>query len=215
MRTPQVLRGMDESYSDMNRVVLDMVASDENRFNSVKAKIEHETGEQLHGSAEDLRAFLERAEFKIKTSNTKLVQDMLQIANGIADTLYERNWRLLIAGGRSRDFITTDSPITIVPRSGSFPRIGNAGFGLANTIVNYPLTRRFALLGTFEPIPQHAVTLEASQIAAFNSAMIRGAHRFVWSRRPRIWHLRGKDIVNDLRGTWTRWHAGTEQAGHG
>jgi hypothetical protein len=205
VRPSHRMQWLDKANVATTRTILDVITAHEDRFRALVTRFEQNTGKRLKNPSRlDLRRF--GAEAPLKTNNTRLVDNMLQVSGAIAETMSDRNWSLVIAGDDCPDFATSDNPVCIGPGPG-FPPGMPLGFGSPKSVVTYPLTRRFALRGTFEDVVPRALIADRSLVAGMNSVIILAAHRFVWSRRPRIFHARDKNLVSDLAKTWQIWRS--------
>jgi hypothetical protein len=102
----------------------------------------------------------------------------------------QRRWALLIAARGLSRFVASDNPVTFVPLEEQVA-LNGWGWATPSTAAAIPLTKRCALIGTFEQPPVDArVVSSPREIAHVNGWTVRTASRFVFSA--------GKDFI------WTR-----------
>jgi hypothetical protein len=114
----------------------------------------------------------------------------------------ERNWMLLIAGDDAGDFVTSDHPVVLMGAPSSFAGRQPVGYGMTQTAVLFPVTRKLFLNGTFEG--QDGIhRLGREDVALLNSSVIFGAERQVYAHDERFTYSRsdrfasGDELVAD------------------
>jgi len=129
------------------------------------------------------------------------VQTMLRMSIVLIPVLAERYWSLWLVSDNGPDLVCSDSPVYLgwtKQVSGLYP----PGFGVPQTIVTVPLSRRVALVGMFEPLPKRRDIGEA-EVARLNlSTVMYGS--VVYSAEPDfVWLTSDGKIGNkqDLLGS--------------
>jgi hypothetical protein len=133
-------------------------------------------------SWEQMREFvLDESRYTVEVDPETTLGMLMHLCDSILPLLAERKWSLLVAASDAPDLVCTDQPVALVPTTPDAPRF--LGFGLSCTEVSLPLTRRAALVGSFDAEPR---VIEADKILAglFNRQMIDLAERFVFSPAP-------------------------------
>ena len=157
-------------------------------------------------SYEDLRDFVNGGEYDIVTDRLMHIRLELDTWEKVIHLLSARKWRLGILPDNVPDLITCDHPvslISLVERPDTL--LGNAlGYGMADTAVVFPLTRRVSLWGTFEG-KDETKGVGWLQAAMNNSHALRNAERqiyaydegfqFMWGRQPQ----HGGELLKSLR----------------
>jgi hypothetical protein len=134
-------------------------------------------GSQEGPSLKDLAAVTES---KDEFTHQLHVPSMFTVIPGLVPFLAARHWTIWLAPSADADFICSDSPIFlqwITP----VPPFYSPGFGLGNTYLTFPLSRRVALAAAFE-IPGGTLHATREQVAAFNSSTAASSERFLFSR---------------------------------
>jgi hypothetical protein len=190
-RVPQRIKSWDEYHAETAHIVMELMSTNASRYDLAMAGFEQVTGaDRAHRQDYDhLRAALPNTRFQI--DNTSLMRNMIESADVHAELLRQRSWTLLIAPSGTPEFVTSDNPVSLVPTE----RISSAGPGWAygvgtpGTIVFYPLTSRLTMLGSLlrVQLPPTVKELSAQEVAEVNSATIRTAQRWIYSRRKRVY----------------------------
>ncbi len=123
---------------------------------------------------QEMREYIERADFKISAGNTWEVLQALDQAQQICGLLLHRNWTLLAAVGSADHFVCSADPVGLNWSTPRPPSPFSPGFALPETDVTFPLSSRLALLGRFEPVPE-VIPADTAIVAAVNSMTGRGA----------------------------------------
>ena len=112
----------------------------------------------------------------IKRSST--LGTLLDLCKTVLPILADRQWSLVVADDDAPDFITTDSPVSLVATTPDAPPF--LGFGLRCTEVSMPITRRIALVGNFDHEPQ-VIGADRILVGLANRQLMSQADRFVFS----------------------------------
>ncbi|HEX7378594.1 MAG TPA: DUF4238 domain-containing protein [Pirellulales bacterium] len=134
---------------------------------------------------------------------TWLVGNTIFSVQTLVPHLAQRKWSLWFVENDGPDLICSDNPVALtwtVAHTGPYP----PGFGVPNTLVSCPLTRRTLLVGSYEgqrdaaPLDERAVATANSLTASNANQLYSAAEDFVWLMSDgRI----GKkaDLMNALR----------------
>ena len=156
---------------------------------------------------ENMRDFVKGGEYDIVTNRLVHIRLELETWEKMIHVLSARKWRLDILPEGAPNLITCDHPVSIIPLF-EMPRDGYMqhpiGYGMTETAVVFPLTRRMSLWGTFED-RDITLGLDWLQAALNNSHTMRNAHRqiyaydddfeFMWGRERR----QGKTLLGSLK----------------
>ncbi len=122
------------------------------------------------------------------------VQTMLRMSIALIPLLSERHWSLWLVRDDSPDLVCSDSPVYLgwaKQVKGPCP----PGFGVPNTIVTVPLSRRVALVGMFEPLLKRCEIGEVDVARLNLSTTMYGSA--VYSAEPDfVWLKSGGEIGN-------------------
>lgn len=197
VRTARFRRNQERFSDEMKRIMVDIITLNDDRFSAAIKRYERDVG--------PLPSKIDREELRVSATTGRMPRDrnvmmriMLHACLAASETMYARRWQLLVATDEAPDFVTSDSPVTVMPMKGSAMPIGPTGFGLPTTRVVYPLTRRMAMLGTFGPQPPSPRIVNREMVAAINTITILGAYRFIYSRRRRVHYARRGELRTDL-----------------
>lgn len=195
VRSPQKREQFRESQEQISDRILDLLLATKNSWNQVVEKMKA-AGESLDESVsyEDLKDFYKRKAYKIVVPTEEhLILEMVGM-DTVLKLLNQRNWLIYYLEDDSETFITSDNP-TILSwnRPENLPPLyrDSPGFGLKDTRVFFPLTRKLFLVGEFGG---HSGFIKANQelVSILNSMVIIFAHKQIYS--PKIgFHFRGKD----------------------
>jgi hypothetical protein len=124
-------------------------------------------------SYEDARSFSQRGEFDVFVPREYHLRVEFDLVNSVLPLLGRRRWTLYTADGSSGEFITTDRPVTLMwtekPRANGI--FSSPGFGLKNTEVLFPLSRKAALIGRWDRGGGTEVA-QRDFVATFNTQML-------------------------------------------
>lgn len=113
---------------------------------------EYNIGWPQFSSYTESRRFLENGRFEIQVNRSFIVEKMERLACNLVDVVRSHNWMLLEAA--NGQFITSNKSVNPVwTRSDirQFPP-----FGRSDTFIVFPLSPRYALLGSLSPLPPSA-----------------------------------------------------------
>lgn len=207
VRRPSVRESVTESIDQVLRMVAGMYAG------LPDADLQRHL-DRLRGDNPDLpettlaefREFIKSDDYTTEFSQNFLINNLLSALlptadDTIAPLLAARHWVLWVAQDGAGHFITTDRPVLLtwtveVP---SF-YADSPGFGLQDTLVIFPLSKRLALYGRFEGPRRLALPADADQVALINRMMSYGVVRFIYSTDENFaWKKLTDDRIGDTR----------------
>jgi hypothetical protein len=109
-------------------------------------------------------------------------------AGQLVPILRQRSWTLWTCDQNAPDLICSDHPVSV--STGSSRSSGEEfGLGSPDTFVSLPLSRRIAIVGTYEqPFPR--MTLDRADVAALNSATAMYANQIYSPTPDFVWMMR-------------------------
>lgn len=116
------------------------------------------------------------------------VETIMENAEVLRPLLWMRQWSLWTVANETPDLICSDNPVGLtwtIPDTGPWP----PGFGLRNTQVTFPLTRRIMIVGSFEGQPD-GLTMNDKDVAIANSCTGRQAGRLFSAEEDFVWEMR-------------------------
>jgi hypothetical protein len=144
---------------------------------------------------ERMREFVQGEQYVIELSQGFYIKQLFHIVDIILPLLGQRLWSLLIAQD-GFEFIVSDHPVALTWSRPRPPSFYGPGFGVPETDVTFPLSRRLALLGTFEG-PADRRVASRNEIARINSRTCSYGERFVASStEDLIWMMADGAIGN-------------------
>ncbi|NGX63956.1 MAG: hypothetical protein KR126chlam6_01379 [Candidatus Anoxychlamydiales bacterium] len=126
-------------------------ANKETYYLEIGRFLSEETGWPIFDKYEESLAFLNAGQFKIQVDSSLVVEEMVNFSIHLVDFFGSLNWMLLEAF--DGEFITSNKPVNAIWSMGVAPY--PPAFGLLNSIVVFPLTSNFSLLGSFSPLPSY------------------------------------------------------------
>lgn len=128
-----------------------------------------------------MKDFHERGEYTIKFANATHIATEFHVFEPVLKTMVARKWNLFVAEPESGDFITSDHPVCLMPMdplpTGS---LYGVGYGMAKTMVYFPITRNIAAIGTFED-GGNVVSARQETVAQLNTPALHHATRQVFA----------------------------------
>jgi len=123
------------------------------------------------------------------------VQTMLHVALRLPLILCERTWRLWIAKDEAvPDFICSDSPVGlrwVIPPDTMSP----LGFAMENTLVTVPLSRRTALVGTYETELEGGY-IGVDEVAMINAMTAAAATKLYCPKPDFVWRTNAGKVAH-------------------
>ena len=120
-------------------------------WNLRKGSNSYRTGTPIFNKYEEPRDFLNSKKFKIQVDPSIVVEEMAKLSAQLVDLFGSLNWMLL--EGEGTEFITSNKPVNPIWAIGLASYIPS--FGLLNSIVIFPITPKFCLLGSWSPLPSY------------------------------------------------------------
>lgn len=154
-------------------------------------------------SYEDMKSFIERGEYNIAMDQTYLVGLELDAVPTVVEQLARRSWAFASAPAGST-FATCDDPVVLAWADGKERGPYSPGFGLAGTIVMFPISPELTLIGLFvKQTPNRA--FRRDQVADMNTSMAKNAATQLYARDGEFElhtrmepYTRGKDLAAAL-----------------
>lgn len=182
IRNPKLRKSFNQSREAVYRRISELLVSD-------KRVWEHHKGKAIAGgyeisegvSFEDMRDFVERGDYDIIFSPEGNSRVEFRAFDGVLESLGQRTWSVVLAPEDGPQFICADHPVTLWSRSGSNEALG---FGLKNTEVFLPLSKRVGFYGVYEEPLKEVVRCRASNVAIMNQRAVAAALRHVFSASP-------------------------------
>lgn len=121
----------------------------------------------------------DEATFPIQNPGQIHTVSMTESLEWLFNTLMNRRWGIEIATDPGDFFITSDTPASVTWIDPKDYSLGPCGLGYSRTEVALPLSKRMALVGRFDDVPD-SKEADGNRVAAINFATAHAAHRFVY-----------------------------------
>ncbi|WP_219702754.1 DUF4238 domain-containing protein [Marinomonas lutimaris] len=185
IKSPEMREHLSKPFIQIAKMTMAMTMDTKERWESQIAKIKAETGEDISNGKtyEELKEFIERQEYEITVTKEHQIHMEFVGIQKITELLHMRNWTLVKAGGDSGEFITTDNPVSLTWHNpDQVPTFMSPGFGLRDTMVYFPISKKLALVGEFDR--EDAVTEANKFLVAFlNSKIIANCYQRVFAAK--------------------------------
>lgn len=179
-RIPGFRDAISEPLSEMGKFVLKMLVSSPDKYKAQVRKMKRGGIKALENVPYSrVKKFVESDEYKISVSRERLTGFQFECAGFIVPLLLKRNWTLAVIDNQKWSFITSDRPVVLMWAK-KMPEFWSAGFGVPDTELIFPLSKRLALLGRFEGFSQ-IVRVTLSQVSAINSAIWLFSERYYYT----------------------------------
>lgn len=193
-RNPQIRSNFGAAQKQVMHRVAQLMVADRDTWESQLEQFKKENPEvELPDvSYEEMREFVEEQRYEIEFQHGHHATLELSALDSVLPFLFEREWSLLIADEKAGHFVCSDRPVVLNSKKEGRPPIG-IGFGTPETELTMPISKRLAVLATFEG-PSREVQVNRFIVTAVNSRIIGACDRQVYSPEGNFEYL-GTDGV--------------------
>lgn len=198
IRNPLARANHNKFQTEVITRIMDLEMASKDRYEAT-VKLMKEKGVQLSGPEipyEEIKRFYDEGEYEIKIENTLNVVTEMKTFPTIAGLLAKRKWTLVVAGKTAGYFLCCDHPVSL---SWTEPKLQGGfyppGFALPSTEVVFPVTKKMALIGTFEGDDRRA-TINAATVASINSRIILNCDYQIYAPHPEFYFLAGDNQIH-------------------
>lgn len=180
VRNPFLRKCLNRAREQEINILGDLLVSNKNIWENYVRKAK-ENGASIPDniSFEDMKNFIEGRKYQIRFIPEGNLWIELSTFERILPILGERYWSLIIAPQDGPEFICSDHPVTV---NWKYSSKGLIGFGLRETEVFFPLSRRLGFYGTFEDPLEKVVHIGPEKIALMNQRVVFNADRHIYSQ---------------------------------
>lgn len=178
VRTPSFRQFFLRSKEEMTRFHLRFAIGHPQAFEALKVELARE-GKQMPEdmTQETLLAFLDDPSgYEIVFDPIVAIRNLLEMHQALFPVIAARTWSLFEA--TDDEFIASDNPVSLVatsPAAGPF-----FGFGVRDTEITFPISKRHALVGSFHD--EGVISpIERKLVGLLNKRTLDSAQRFVYS----------------------------------
>ncbi|NTE84804.1 DUF4238 domain-containing protein [Agrobacterium tumefaciens] len=204
VRNPRFRSMLEDLHIKVASGMMRMSLQDKDRYHDLIRQA-REGGAPIRDdiSYEDMKAFIDRGEYRIAIDQTYLIGLELDAVPTIVEQLARRSWAFASAPAGST-FTTCDDPVVLAWADGKDRGPYSPGFGLEGTIVMFPIAPELALIGLFVKQPPNRA-FRRDQVADMNTSMAKNATKQLYARDGEFElhtrtesYTRGKDLAAAL-----------------
>jgi hypothetical protein len=194
-RNPRLRKNWSDFMDRVSRAMTRQSFATKDRYDSLRKRMDAALPPERrvpHLPYEEMKEFVDSGNYRFETHQNTHIRLELDVFESVLKTLISRKWVLQIADEKSGHFITSDHPVVVTSTKPSAPWMG-AGHGLLETVLLFPLTRKCALVGTFEG-EDGVIRAPPELVAMVNSAVIARATAQVYAYDETFQYTKGNRI---------------------
>ena len=182
VRNPTIRKSLDQTKASILNTMMELYLSDSKIWDRFKSQIDDDKfGKIKNLSIWEAREKLLNKNWEIKSNSTEHISLEIPVLNKVTDLLSYRKWTLVDATISSYNFITSDRPVKLFwddKELNEHP--WGPGFGMKNSVLFFPLSKKFCLLARFEDqLPRYTQATEI-MVASINSMQFYYSNRFLY-----------------------------------
>lgn len=183
VRNPLAREGHKDFIKRVMKQILDLsIATKERWERSVESMKETGYGKDLPDiTYEKVLQFHKEGKYDIDIANQFFYAGEFNAINTVIETLLDRRWMFIVALPNAGHFICCDHPVRLrwndkKLAEGFYP----PGHGLKRTEVIFPVTKKIAMVGSFEG-ENKTVEADSLMVALINGHILDGSDRYIYS----------------------------------
>jgi hypothetical protein len=193
VRNPQMREVWSDFMDQVSKKLSYLMLSTKKRWEDTLRRMRaNGTAVDQNISYEEMRDFVERGEYTVKTPNETHILNELRMIDAVLPFLANRGWSLIVTSDGTGPFVTCDRPVSLRwkhPEKVPEPFKQSLGFGMKDTIVLFPVSSGMAMVGEFEETDRvfdanTVYTGDKELVAHLNSQIILFAVRWVYASDP-------------------------------
>jgi len=195
-RVPATRTALTKPLEEVAKMATEMMVATPDHFHAAVEKA-RAAGVRLPEKIDydAMREFVRGEHYSIEVSQAWHVKQIFEMVDTLLPLLAARKWSLFVADDGSGDFITSDRPVALAWTSApQQPGIFGPGFGLTETDVTFPLSKKLAVLGRFEG-DAGRFGADRPRVATINSRTGMYCERFLCSSREDFPWLKSDSTV--------------------
>jgi len=203
-RVPAHRELISESMGQIAKMMMEMTVATPERWASRVSRMKKEGIDLTISDYSEMKDFVDRGEYKIEANQTWLLGLFLQEASTLYPTMMARNWAFIRADEQTSGYICSDHPVGLIWTK-EMPPFYRPGFGMPDTELTVPLTRKWALIGRFDK-PANVGLADRATVAALNSRTGMSAGQIYHPSEDFVWtmltgEIGGRqDLLDAIRG---------------
>lgn len=184
IKSPERREHLAKPQIEIAKMIMAMTLESKERWEDQIEQIKEESGEDISNGTtyEEMKDLYERGVFEVSVTQEHQISMEIFGMQVITEQLHKRNWVLLKTDNDAGEFITTDNPVSLTWNDPSLNHIASPGFGLANTMVYFPVSKNLALIGEFDG-QEGLRTANKKLVAIYNSNIIANSYQRVLSSK--------------------------------
>lgn len=144
LRNPKMRQFMKNKEEREVDFLLKNVVSSKEICESQLIKVGHDINEV---SFEDIKSFVLEKRYIIDEGRERRIEEELRVFDSILPSIFRRIWYFYVSSSEIGEFITSDSPVSLVSSDGD---LDYYGLGTARTELIFPISNYICMVGTFE-----------------------------------------------------------------
>lgn len=207
VKNPRQRENFRSFHEAVAKRIMDLATATSERWESQirRAKANGLVAKDAAVSYEEMRAFVEKDEFKIETTTDYHLKLEMQSFETVLPYFVHRNWVLFRAPKGKTGFVTSDHPVCLMwTDPAERGRFHGPGHGLLGTQIVFPVSNELALIGAFEA-REDEIDANELRIAQINGTVIVHARRQIYARHSdflyKLHHnrkiMRGSELLKD------------------
>jgi len=180
IHNPTMRNQMNDIQDRIMRMISQNAISSQSRYEKLITAMRSDGIEIPNGvTYEQVRDFIERDEYSINIPRESNIQNEMELLDPIINELVNRNWSLYTPENPNSHFVSCDNPVVLSWRNPEMR--GPIGYGLTNTEVTFPVSKRYMIIGTFEDDLETFYRVPDTIVAFANTQRRSNAQRHVYS----------------------------------
>jgi hypothetical protein len=193
---PRLRARMNEFVGDINRMAASLMVATPERWEHAVARASEAgalTSEEVV-TYEEARDFIRSDQYEVVPHQNFNIAIEMNVHDAVLQSLGARHWCLVAASDAAAgNFVTSDHPVCLVDLANRPAGLHGIGFGITQTAVVFPVSRRICLYGTFEDQERNR-SANHLQVALLNSHIIAFAERQIYAYDEHFRYLQGGAI---------------------
>jgi hypothetical protein len=178
-RVPNFRKNIEKMYAAMTDQFNRVLASDESAFRTAMEKYERETGDVSNIPIEKMRQYVLSDEYKIVATPAASLPHV-GMGFDLAPVFYGMTWTLIPAT-EDYKFVTSDNPLYYTDPTHDPHSPYGVGLSHKNIEITFPITRKVALLATWDRAPTGYIRSLSQIVKAISGRTVMAAERYVYS----------------------------------
>ena len=178
VRSPQMRENWRQAQDRLCRMMMDMSLATKERWEGQMQQMRN-AGREVKEDVtyEQMKEFHDKGEYDITVNREWHIRMEFEVFQTVLNCLADRSWSLYVTNEKLGPFVTSDRPVIIswkYPEKVPVMMRKSPGYGMKDTEVYFPITKRLALVGEFDG-PEETFSALPSVVSIGNVQMIEWA----------------------------------------